>query len=774
MHYQQPPAELADLVNLTPDPLLVFGPHEHWLLVADRDSYPPIELLRQQELKLAGVRLNPDAFTPHAISGFSNPRFRHIETGEERPIAGLPTEARIRNLRWSPTGDRLACCLLTPVGLQLWLIDYATAQAQAITPPDINNSLGGSPYDFFGNNRIIVKRRPPNLGQRPSEPFAGPVVQDTTGQEAANRTYTNLLQSPYDEELFRYYGTVQLYAIDLDSLSAVPWAEPGIITGVTDSPNLEYFLVTYVEEPFSYRVPYQKFADRLVILDVDGKHLRTVAKRPVSDNLPPAMGAVVKDERRFTWRSDHPAQLYWTVALDGGDPREEVEYREQIYYLEAPFTGEPIESIKLEMRYGALYWCTGDLALVIDWRWKDRKQVIRRWYPDHPERGTEVIFDLNWEDKYNDPGSFMSTTLPNDHTVLLTRNGGKTLVLSGSGHAEEGQKPFLAEYDLESGEIRRIWESQDPYFERAIMFRDEFPDWFVISRESTKERPNFFLRHFGTGEEKQLTDFAHPYPKLRDANFEILKYEREDGVKLSGELHTPAGFTSGKDQPLPILMWAYPREYKDAEAAGQTLVSPNQFTHISPMGPLAWIARGFAVFDDFAMPIIGEGDQEPNETFVEQVQMNAKAAVEKLVEMGVADSQRIYVGGHSYGAFMTAHLLAHTDLFAGGIARSGAYNRTLTPFGFQSEERTFWQANEVYMELSPFLHADKIDAPLLLIHGKDDSNSGTYPMQSRRFFEALNGLGKTARLVILPHEDHGYSAKESILHMMYEMDRWME
>lgn len=774
MHYQLPPDELADLVNLTPDPLLLFGPHEHWLLVADRDSFPPIELLRQRELKLAGVRINPDAFTPHAISGFSNPRLRNIETGQERPITGFPDNVQMRNLRWSPKGDRIACCVLTSTGLQLWLIDYATAQAQAITPPDLNNSLGGSPYDFFGNDRIIVKRRLPELGDPPTEPHAGPVVQDTSGQEAANRTYTNLLQSPYDEALFRYYGMVQLYAINLDTLNVLPWAAPGIITGVTDAPNLEYFLVTYIDEPFSYRVPYQKFADRLVIVDAQGSLVRTLAERPVSDNLAPAIGAVVKEARRFTWRSDHPAQLYWVEALDGGDPRVEVENREQLYYLEAPFAGEPVKSIQLPMRFGALSWCRGDLALVIDWRWKDRKQVIRRWYPDQPERGTEVIFDLNWEDKYNDPGSFMSTTLPNDHTILLTRNEGKTLVLSGSGHSDAGQRPYLAEYDLESGDIRRVWESQDPYFESVAMFRDEFPDWFVVSRETTKERPNFFLRHFVTGEEKQLTNFDHPYPKLRDANFEILKYEREDGVKLSGELHTPAGFTPGVDAPLPVLMWAYPREYKDAEAAGQTLVSPNQFTHISPMGPLAWIARGFAVLDDFAMPIIGEGDQEPNETFIEQVQLNAQAAVQTLIEKGVADPQRIYVGGHSYGAFMTAHLLAHTDLFAGGIARSGAYNRTLTPFGFQSEERTFWQTPEVYMQLSPFLHADKIDAPLLLIHGKDDSNSGTYPMQSRRFFEALNGLGKTARLVILPHEDHGYSAKESILHMLYEMDRWME
>ncbi|MEM9835525.1 MAG: prolyl oligopeptidase family serine peptidase [Bacteroidota bacterium] len=774
MHYQLPPDELADLVNLTPDPLLLFGPFEHWLLVADRDSYPSIELLRQPELKLAGLRIDPATFTKHGVTGFRNLRMRHLETGEEKAITGFPEGSRLRNIRWSPKGTYIACCLMTPEGLQLWVADFATLQAKPYTPNDLNNSLGGSPFDFFGDERIIVKRRMADAVLPTEEATPGPIVQDTTGQEGANRTYTNLLKSPHDEALFRYYATCQLYLIELPGEELVPWAAPGIISSITDAPNLEYYLATYVEEPFSYRVPYQKFADRVEVLDRCGERVRLLAERPISDQLPPAIGAVSKGKRRFNWRSDHPAQLYWTEALDGGDPRQEAAYREQLYYLEAPFTGEPVPSIQLPMRYGALYWGRGDLALVIDWRWKDRKQVIRRWYPNEPDRELEVLFDLNWEDKYNDPGSFMTTLLPNQHTVLLTRDNGTKLLLSGNGHADEGQTPFLAEYDLATGTTQRVWQSQAPQFERALMFRDQFPDWFIISRESTSERPNFFLRHYTTGTEKQLTNFPHPYPKLRDAQFEIIKYQREDGVKLSGELHTPAGFKPGEDKPLPVLMWAYPREYKDAEAAGQTLVSPYQFTHISPMGPLAWIARGFAVFDDFAMPIIGEGETEPNETFIEQVQMNAQAAVQQLIELGVADPERIYVGGHSYGAFMTAHLLAHTDLFAGGIARSGAYNRTLTPFGFQSEERTFWKATETYIKLSPFVHADQINAPLLLIHGNDDSNSGTYPMQSKRFFEALNGLGKTARLVLLPYEDHGYAAKESILHMLYEMDRWME
>ncbi|PHI20456.1 S9 family peptidase [Lewinellaceae bacterium SD302] len=773
MQYRQPPEELAKLVNVTPDPIILFGPHEHWLAVADRASYPSIDLLRQPELKLAGARINPKTFTPHAISGFTNLRLRHLITGEEKTITGFPENASLRSLQWSPDGSHLGCCVLAEDGLQLYLIDFATLLARPITGTNINNSLGGSPYSFYGPDRILVKLRLADQGPAPEAPFPGPIVQDTTAGEGATRTYTNLLQSRHDEDLFRYYASGQLHCYTISSGTMVPFAEPGIIADLDDAPNGEYFLLTYVEEPFSYQVPYQRFPDRVILVDKKGQLIRTLAERPVLDNLPAAIGSVMTQARRYQWRSDHPAQLYWTEAQDGGDPRNEAEYRDQLFYLEPPFDGEAQPSLKLPLRYGAVYWCRGDLALSIDWRWKDRRQVFRRWFPDEPQREPEVIFDLNWDDKYNDPGSFLTTILPNDHTVLLTRENGKKLVLSGNGHGEAGQRPFLSLYDLESGEIERVWESQPPYFERALGFRERHPDWFILGRESKQERTNFHLRNLISGEEIAITDFPHPYPQLRDSQFEIVKYEREDGVKLSGELHLPEGFKPGKDQPLPVLMWAYPKEYKDAEAAGQTLVSPYQFTHISPMGPLPWITRNFAVFDDFAMPIIGEGDEEPNETFVEQVQANARAAVKELVERGVADPKRIYVGGHSYGAFMTAHLLAHTDLFAGGIARSGAYNRTLTPFGFQTEERTFWEAPEIYTDLSPFVHAPKIEDPLLLIHGGDDSNSGTYPLQSKRFFAALNSLGKPARLVILPHEDHGYSAKESILHMLWEMDEWM-
>jgi len=753
---------------------MLFGSDRNLILLADRPSYPSIEDLRQPKLKLAGRQINPAVWMPSGQQGFHNPRLRQLDTGEERPLRGLPPGSRFRFFSWSPKGKRIAFCLLIPSGLQLWTCPVDTLDCQPIGAADINNCLGGTPFDFLGDDVLLVKRRIAGA-ERPADdaPATGPNVQDTSGVEGVSRTYTNLLKNKHDVDLFRHYASGQIWKINLQTGEEHKWGKPGILSGLSASPSREYFLATYVTEPFSFNVPYEKFADRVEVLDADGNRVVVMEERPAQEQLPPAFGSVITQRRRFTWRSDHPAQLYWTEAQDGGDAANEAAFRDQLFYLEAPFTGTPRPSVKLPLRFGAIRWCRGDLAMVYDWSWKERRQVTRRWWPEEPEREPVVLFDHNWEDNYNDPGDFATVTLRNDHVVLLTRNEGKSLVLTGNGHSPDGSQPFIDLYDLESGTTSRQWQSSPPSYERSFFFLDEHPDWFIMAREQLIERPNYFLRNLVTDEEIQLTDFDHPYPQLRDANFEKIHYEREDGVNLLGDLHTPQDFEPGKSQPLPILMWAYPQEFKNADKAGQVTTSPHQFTRISPLSPLPFLAAGMAVFDDFAMPIVGEGDEEPNETFIEQVQMNARAAVVKLVSMGVADPERIYVGGHSYGAFMTAHLLAHTELFAGGIARSGAYNRTLTPFGFQAEERSFWSVPETYIKLSPFVHADKIDAPLLLIHGEEDANSGTYPIQSKRMFAALNSLGKTARLCMLPHEDHGYTAEESILHMLWEMEVWM-
>jgi dipeptidyl aminopeptidase/acylaminoacyl peptidase len=461
-------------------------------------------------------------------------------------------------------------------------------------------------------------------------------------------------------------------------------------------------------------------------------------------------------------------------AQDGGDPKKEAKVRDKMFFKTAPFKSEAQEGLSFELRYGGITWGNDQLAMTSEWQWETRREVTSSWNPSDPSEGKKVIFDRSWEDRYNSPGGFETHRNKYGRGVLLTSDEGKTLYLSGQGASPEGNRPFVDKFDLATKKSTRLWRSEAPYYEIPVEVLDIEKGSILTRRESKEDPPNYFIKDIISNKNEQLTFFKNPYESLKGVKKELVKYKRKDGIELTGTMYTPSGYDPEKDGRLPVLMWAYPREYKSANAASQVSDSPYEFTRLYWASPIFWVTKGYAIFDDFGMPIVGEGDEEPNENFREQLVMDAEAAIDKIVDMGIADKNRLVVGGHSYGAFMTANLLAHSDLFAAGIARSGAYNRTLTPFGFQSEERTFWETPETYFNMSPFVHADKIKDPLLLIHGNADNNSGTYPMQSERFYAALKGHGATVRLVMLPHESHGYQARESIMHMLWEMTEWMD
>jgi dipeptidyl aminopeptidase/acylaminoacyl peptidase len=460
-------------------------------------------------------------------------------------------------------------------------------------------------------------------------------------------------------------------------------------------------------------------------------------------------------------------------AQDGGDPKQEAEIRDKLFVLPAPFAGQPEVLASLGLRYGGVTWGGGDTALVSDWWWSNRKTRTFIIDPSHPEAAPQVLFDRSSEDRYSDPGDPVTDATKWGTSVLLAADEGRSIYLSGAGASPEGDRPFLDKLNLDSKETHRLFRSDSPYYEYPVELLDAEKAIVLTRRESVAEPPNYMVRDLGSTATRALTQFPHPAPQLTTVYKELIRYQREDGVKLTGTLYLPPG-KKPADGPFPMLMWAYPQEFKSADAAGQVTDSPYRFVRTSPMSPLLWLVHGYAVLDDPTMPIVGEGDAEPNDTYVKQLVAGAKAAVDEMVRRGVAEPGRIAIGGHSYGAFTAANLLAHCDLFAAGIARSGAYNRTLTPFGFQSEERTMWQAPEVYMTMSPFTHADKVNEPILLIHGEADNNSGTFPIQSERYYSALKGHGATARLVMLPHESHGYRARESVMHMAYEMTSWLD
>ncbi len=773
--YQNPPDDIAALINAAPTPGASLSPSGNWMLLMEKPTLPSIEEVAQPELRLAGIRINPrtnGSSRPFYYNGF---KIKSLKDFSEKKVSGLPSAPKIENVSWSPQGDKIAFTNTVSNGLELWLIDLAKATAQKITPAIVNDAISALPYRWFSDGKsILYKAIADNRKGVPiASPFPlGPVIRENKTSMAPVRTYQDLLKNKYDEALFTYYTTSQLKTVHLETGEQTNFGSSGIISNLQTSPDGNYVLVTTIQPPFSYLVPYERFATQVDMMDRKGTLIKTMANIPSSEDIPKGFGAVRKGPRSFGWRSDHPATLIWVEAQDEGDPKIEVAIRDQMYFLPAPFTERAQTLISFELRYGGVDWGHGDLAICYEWWWPNRQLITSQWQPDHPEKRKVLLFDRSWEDSYNAPGDFVTQRNTYGRNVLVEKN--EYLYLIGQGASAEGNRPFVDAFELKTKQTTRLWRSEAPYFERPVSVKWISENKLLTARESKEEPPNYFFRNLKTGDLTQITHFVDPYKSLKAVKKELIQYKRADGLDLNATLYTPPNYDQAIDGKLPALMWAYPREYKSAEAAGQVKDSPYQFIRIGWFSPIFWVTQGYAVLDDFGMPIVGEGDEEPNETFIEQLVMDAEAAAKAIVDRGIADPERLAVGGHSYGAFMTANLLAHSDIFAAGIARSGAYNRTLTPYGFQSEERTFWEAPDTYFKMSPFMHADKIKAPLLLIHGDADNNSGTYPMQSERFYAALKGQGAPVRLVMLPHESHSYRAKESVMHMLWEMHNWLE
>ena len=769
--YRTPSPGLAALVDAPPTPAVVIAPTRDRMAILEEPGLPGIGDLARDEIRLAGLRIDPATNGPSRARFATSLGFQSTRGGAVTPVTGLPEDARVRSPRWSPDGAVLAFLVDTDERVELWVADASTGVARRLLDAAVNDAFYGSSVDWMPDaSGLIVRLVLDGRGAPPAAPAAppGPIVQDADGEEAAARTYQDLLTSTHDEAVFDYYATSRLVLAGLDG-SVRDLAPARLYAENSVSPDGRYLLVEWMHRPFSYLVPAFRFPTAIRVLDlVTGETAHELADLPLAENVPTAFGSTRTGPRSVHWRADADATLAWVEALDEGDARAEVDDRDRLFTLEAPFSGEPTALITLPLRYGGVQWGNGDLAFVSESWFRDRHTRTYAIAPDAPGEPRTIV-DRSYEDRYSDPGNPMTVATGRGTNVLLIEDG--AVFLSGQGASEEGNRPFLRRMDVATGETTELFRSEEPYLETPVALLDR--ETLLTRRESVTEPPNYFVRDLDGGDVAAVTAFPHPYPELADVQKESIVYEREDGVQLTATMYLPAGYEPGSDAPLPGFVWAYPVEYKSADAAGQITDSPFQFNRISYWGAVPFVTLGYAVFDDASMPIIGEGDIEPNDSFVQQLVSSASAVIDEGVRRGVLDPDRVGVAGHSYGAFMTANLLAHSDLFRAGIARSGAYNRTLTPFGFQREERTYWEAPEIYFEMSPFMHANDVDEPLLLIHGAADNNSGTFPMQSERYFNALKGHGAVARLVMLPHESHGYRARESILHMLWEMETWL-
>ena len=767
--YKLPPKEVIDILDAPPTPFVRVSPRNDALLLVEYQPHPPIALVARPFLRLAGVRIDPALNARQRLTQYTGAEIKWIDGGKTVRVQ-LPENSRIGIPAWSNDGTKLAFTRDVEDGVELWVADASTGKAHAI--PDVRvNDILGFPFDWMEDNvSLLVRLVPGGMRHAPEAPKVpiGPVIEEATGKVSKVWTYEDMLKNAYDEKLFAFYAETQLAVVNSATGAVREVGDPKFILSAVFSPDERYLLVTAIHEPFSHRVPYYLFARRTEVWSPQGAVIKTIADLGISDQVPTQ--GVPTGPRYVQWQPLYPAKLFWAEALDGGDPLAKVPYRDKIMALAAPFTNPPAEVVKVQHRFWGFDWtATRDEVIMTEY---DR---ARRWRTSSllsladPSSSRKVLCDLSIRDAYGDPGRPVYEVRPSGEQVML--QDGDWIYLSGNGASEQGDRPFLDRMNLVTLKKERLYQSDGKSLERFISFVKASRSAIVTRYETATEVPNYYVVDLRSRSRRELTSFKDPAPQLTGMTKELVKYTRADGVPLSGTLYLPPGYQSGTR--LPLVVWAYPLEYSDPGTAGQVRGSPNSFSFLRGPSPLFFVTQGYAVLMDATMPVVGD-PETMNNTFVEQIVSSARAAIDKLDSMGVIDRRRTLVGGHSYGAFMTANLLAHSDLFAAGIARSGAYNRTLTPFGFQSERRSFWEAPDLYMKVSPFMHADKIRAPILLIHGEADNNSGTFPIQSERMFEAIKGNGGTARLVLLPCESHGYSARESVLDVLAEMFEWAD
>ena len=778
--YQRAPKPIPDILDARPTPLVARSPKNDRLLVQDRLANPPIADLAQPMLRLAGIRINPATNGRHHPPRFTGLHIVNIADGKQQDVK-LPQNAYLSISDWSPDGQHFAFTHTGANGIELWLGDAATASAHRLGSFRVNPIVGDEFQWMPDGQTLLAQIVPQDRGNPPAQSKVpdGPIIQESDGKKAPASTYEDLLQSPHDEELFDYYSTSQLVLVDTRNGHVTSVGKPAIFSTVEASPDGTHILVARIHRPYSYLLPVYDFPKDVEVWDRSGTLEYKLASLPLAEHVP--IEGVLTGPRGYEWIPTQPATLVWAEALDGGDPRAKVPYHDHLLMLGAPFKDQPAELAKMEQRYvfgggglgfrGArgIEWGEKGIGLVHDY---DRSRRWTRTFlidASQPGQSPKLIWERSVRDRYGDPGTPVTRVLANGRRIM--QQNGNSIFLTGNGASPKGELPFLDRFDLQSHQSQRLFQSAEGSYESVIALLADDGSRFITRHESPSEPPNFFVRSAGSSETRALTHFPDPAPQVRGITKQLVTYKRADGVPLSFTLYLPANHKKG--ERLPTIVWAYPLEFSDASTAGQVAGSPNRFTTIGGISQLFLVTQGYAVLDDATMPVIGDPDTM-NNTYVEQIVDSAKAAIDKAVEMGVADRDRIGVGGHSYGAFMTANLLAHSDLFRAGVARSGAYNRTLTPFGFQSERRTLWEAPEMYIKVSPFMHADKIKHPILLIHGMADDNSGTFPIQSERLYQAIKGNGGIVRYVQLPYEAHGYLGRESVEHTLYEMVNWFD
>lgn len=775
--YQKPSAEILELANFERTPSVSMDTKKEYMLLSYRNTYKTLDDLNQAEIKLGGLRINPTTHISSVITYINNLKIKKITPVESETlnIQGLPANPKISYVEWSPNDQYIAFTNTTASGVELWVIEVKSAKATRLTEAHLNANAG-KPYTWFKSSdklliNTIPKERMSLIDASKSLP-TGPIVQNADGKVSQNRTYQDLLKNKTDEQNFENLLSSEIYTISLNGTQEL-FKPKNLYLGISFSPDGLFVLLTYLKKPFSYIVPYARFPMTSVVYDNQGKEIKTVNEIPLVEIMPKGFMATRTGKRNMSWRKDEPATLYYVEALDEGDPTKTVAFRDEIFLWNAPFDKPAVSLAKTAQRFESILWGNKEVAIVSDYWFDTRNTKTYLVNPSIPN-SLKLIYDRNSQDVYADPGIFEVKENKYGENTLAIEND--NLYLIGDGFTPEGQFPFIDELHLKTLKTKRLYQSNYVDKKEDIFSIEDFKNGkALVQIQSKNEFPNYYFRNFKQKNKViPITNFKSPFESIKDVEKQVIKYKRNDGVELSGTLYLPKGYDKEKKEKLPLLIWAYPMEFKDKNSAGQSTQNPNEFTYPYYGSFVYWVTKGYVVLDDASFPIIGEGTTEPNDSFIEQLVANGRAAIDAVDALGYIDRTKVAVGGHSYGAFMTANLLTYSTDFACGIARSGAYNRTLTPFGFQSEQRNYWDAPAIYNGMSPFMNAEKMKKPILLIHGEADNNPGTFTLQTERYFQAVKGLGGIARMVILPKESHGYVAKENIFHLLWEQEQFLD
>jgi len=787
--YDKPPQYVLDVLNAPSPPVPFLSPTHDSVLLVSWIEYPPIAQVAEPYLRLAGVRVEPRTRRKHDTPGGYGiaPCARSftvvdIATSRETPAA-LPAGGCADGIVWAADGKRFAFRNTSSTAVELWIGDAATGATRRLGDARLNPMLGSSLQWMADQKTLLVKLVPDNAGPLPAASLGsdGPSIQETDGQSGESSTYEarDTLNSKHDEDVFDYYATSQLALIDATTGAATRIGKPGVVTEVDAAPDGNHVLVTTIHKPYSYVTTYPRFPHDVEIWDRSGRVVHSLAQLPLAERVP--IHGVPTGPREHRWRATEPATVVWAEALDRGDWSVKVPARDKLLMQSAPFTGPAVEITRTEQRFTGIEWGEQPtFALLHDYddnRHWNRTFVLN---VNDAKARPQLLWDLSSDERYRHPGEPVLRRLPNGE--LVVRQDGDAIFLRGQGASSDGDRPFLDRLDVRTRKAERLFRSDKTSLESVLDFTGADTRSFVTWRQSPSDPPNAMVRTLGDriasardGEAviasslRAVTHVPDPTPSVRGIKKRLVKYKRKDGTDLSFTLYTPPDYKDGTR--VPAILYAYPLDYASAATAGQVSGSEQRFTLLRNYSLL--LLSGYAIIDNAAFPIVGD-PQKAYDTYLDQLVEDARAAVDKAVELGVVDRDRIGVTGHSHGAMMTANLVAHTDLFRAGVATSGAYNKTLTPFGFQSERRSVWKGQGVYLKVSPFFFADSMKAPLLLMHGGDDANPGTTPMQSLRFYEAIRGNGGTARLVMLPHEPHWYAALESNEQLSYEELRWFD